>query len=285
MPGGRRMAGIRTDGTRILIIAWCLFCLLLPAGTALAGTDGPLRLGVPLFAADAEITEAFADRLNKYLRADDVLFVRGNPKTVSLLKRIKQGKVALIRQSLGDLKKDLAFLLSQKVKIDYLCYNPEAWKSSHTPQEEKDDPVGAVKKARLLADEHSLGLIIVPDTAITLLAYGAAMAPYADIFAVQFQRWQLLEADKFQGTVTRTIEWVRTGNPQVPLFAQLAVNPPVHRLKGYEKKYATAGADEIMAKVRVIERYVYGVGFLLQAEGNGFERFFEFLEMLRPVVH
>ena len=261
---------------------WALCYLLIMSDIACAVSGKPLRLGVPLYTVDAPVTEEFIVRLNTYLRPDDILFVTGEPQTVHLLKLVKTGKVAVIRQSVAGLKKDLDFLISQKVSVDYLCYNHEAWESSHTPGVEKEDPVKAVINARKLADEYRLQLILVPDTAITLLSSGADMAPYADIFIVQFQRWQLLKEDEFQKLVDRTVRWVKTGNPEVPIFAQLSTNPPLHRHRSDKEGHVTASAAEMMAKVKTIERFIDGAGFLLRAEDNGFERFFELLEIFRP---
>ncbi len=261
---------------------WALCYLMIMSDIASAESQRPLRLGVPLYAADAPVTEEFIARLNTYVRPDDILFVRGEPETVPLLKQVRTGKVAVIRQSVADLKKDLDFLLSQKVSVDYLCYNHEAWKSSHTPAVEKEDPLKAVVNARKLADEYRLQLILVPDTAITLLSFGADMAPYADIVIIQFQRWQLLKEDGFQSLVEKTVKWVKTGNPEVPVFAQLSTNPPLQENRSNKKGHVTASAAEMMAKVKTIDRFIDGAGFLLRAEDNGFDRFFELLQMFRP---
>ncbi len=266
---------------RILCVLFLIVSILLLRDLALASDR--LLVGVPLFANDAPVEEDFVNKLKRFLRPGDILFVRGQPRVVRLLKNAGDVRVAVIRQSIPDLKKDLDFLLSQKARVDYLCYNPEAWKSSHTPQEEKDDPVKAAMEARRLADEHGLGLIIVTDTMKTLPAYGAEMAEHADFFGIQFQRWQRLEGSVFKENVSRSISQVKRGNPDIKIIAQLSVNPPLAGKKEGRKIYGPASSADILAKIEAIESMIDGAGFLLFSKDRGFERFFEVLGRIRSI--
>lgn len=259
-----------------------LFFLLCVSDVSFA-TNRDLVLGIPLFFNDAPVTRGFVSLLNRFLRPDDILFVRGQPKNVQLLKNIRNGKVAVIRQSLPDLKRDLEFLLSQKIKVNYLCYNPEVWKSSHTPREEKEDPLSAVIKARKIAEEHGLGLIVVTDTMKTLPSYGAEMAGYADIFGIQLQRWQRLEESLFREQASKAIAKIKKADPDIRIMAQLSLNPPFHRSRA-GKTYGPAIPPDIHARIKSIESMIDGIGFLLFTQDGGIDRFFELLKKFRPEI-
>ncbi|UCD34864.1 MAG: hypothetical protein JSU90_11330 [Nitrospiraceae bacterium] len=266
----------------VLLLAFS--CLAFSTGSGTANDETSFRLAIPLYAEDGPLPHGFTGKLKDLLRPEDILFVRGGEE-IPLVQALDRGKVALVSPSLEGLEKGLTLLLSRNVRVDFLCYSPDALSKGDTPQEEKDDPRGAVKKARALAQEHGLGLILSPDTSVTLLAFGADMAPHADIFMVQLQRWQLFERETFMNMAERTIWWVRKGSSDVPVFAQLSTNPPVHRKAGIRDGMVPASADDMMERVRALENRTSGAAFLLYTADNGPDRFLEFLRMLRPPEH
>lgn len=263
----------------ITVIAPCLFLTY----TAHGGVKKKLRLGISLYAVDVpKLEPSYVSRLSKYLIDDDIIFIKGKPVTKELIKEIKKGKVAIIRQSLADIEKDIKFMDSNEIKFDYLCYNPEAYASSHTPQEEKKDIVEAVKNARKLADKHKVRLIIVTDSKITLQRFGSQIAKYADIFVVQLQSYQLLPDKEFIEKTVGFINIVKEGNPNIPIIAQLSINPPsLKNPKGIGKVYVPSMVEDILHKVSVISNYIDGVGFLLFKEDDGFNRFEELIQNIR----
>lgn len=190
-----------------------------PGATAAAR----MILGVPLYAEDTNLGLEFVELLNRHLTKDDIVFVRGQPTLLPLVKAVAGAKIAVIRQSLQALAEDATFLKANGVRIDYVCYNPEGWQTSHTPREELDDLPGAMKRARALASSRSAGLIIVPDR--NVFALYPEMVREADIFAIQFQRWQHDSDAAFAAEVSSVARQVRDLNAQTIFVAQLAVNP------------------------------------------------------------
>ena len=268
--------------TCTVIVAWAALSLFFLVHSASASSNEKLSIGVPLFTGNAPVGEDFIVRLNEVLRPDDILFVRGGPQDVQLLEKVKRGKVAVVRQSTAELKTALEYVRARNIKVDYLCYNPEAGKAGRTPQEEKDNPVRAVKDASRLAQMSGLGLIIATDTSVTLLAYGAEMAEYADIIVIQLEKWQLGTDEDLHNLVSRTVRWLKTGNPRISIFAQFSTHPPAGREISGDKEHAVSGAENMLNKVKSIEGLIKGTFVLLKVEDRGYERFFEFSGLLRP---
>lgn len=251
-------------------------------------------LGVPLYSEDSLPPPDFIKQLNSVLEPEDILFVKAGPP-LKLLNRVKRGKVALIRQSVGDLEKDLKILRSAGARLNYLCYNPEQWPNSHTPPEEQRDVVKAAVRARSIAERNKLGLVIVPDSAKTLVESGGRLARQADVFAIQLQRWQALPPEEFRRKTLEAVEIIREQNSWAVVIAQISTNPPVPGGAparpgkpgkpggpgGMEKGHVPMSVDEMLARVRTIEDLVDGVGFLIMAEGNGYGRFMEFARRFR----
>lgn len=263
---------------QLLVVA--LIFLSVPLNSGMAEEKAHLRLAIPLHAEDGPLPEGFAAKLKDFLRPDDILFVRGE-EDVPLVKALDRGKVALVSPSLEGLERGLNLLLSGNVHLDFLCYSPDALGRELTPQAEKDDPPGAVEKARAIADAHGLGLILSPDTSVTLLAFGADMAAPADLFVIHLERWQLFDHEAFSNVSERTSWWVRKGSADVPLFARLSTNPPVHRKTGISDGTAAVSADDMMDRVRLLDNRVSGAAFLLYNADRGTERFIDFLKKLR----
>ena len=264
------------------IIFWGFILLFAFDQKMPAKENNGLILAIPLFAKDTELKPDYVAQLNAYLNENDIVFVRGKPTHIKLIKEVKKAQIAIIRQSLIDLERDIKFINGQGVKFDYICYNPEAFGSSNTPEEEKNNLLEAVKKTKELADKNKVKLIVVPDSKITLPKLGSQMAKHADIFAVQLQAWQLLSNDEFLKTARDLINGVKKGNPRVSIIAQLSVNPPSgKRDKGKRKIYTPVAVSEMLSKVELIEELIDGVGFLLFEEGEGLERFQEFIKNYR----
>ena len=110
-----------------------------------------LTLVIPLYTADGPLRPEDLTAWQKELRDEDILVVGGNPRTVQLIKTLKRGKIAVIRQSLQDLERDIRFLMHHGIRIDYVCYNPEGHPTSHTSLWEKEHLLEAVEKAKRLA--------------------------------------------------------------------------------------------------------------------------------------
>lgn len=247
-------------------------------GSSYAQTPEKSVFVIPLWARDSAIEPAYVAQWNNYLKDDDIICVKGKPAIIRLLKEIKKGKKAIIRQSIADIEKDIEFLKTEGIEFDYICYNPEDWPTSHTPEEEKKDVVSAVKKVSAIAKKHGVGLIIVTDTKKTLPKHGAEMAQYADIFAIQFQDYQFLPNNEFRKKVVEAVSIIKRDNPNMPIIAQISTNPPKRGVKSKSKNETPVTVDEMLSKVSAIEDLIDGVAFLLSKEGEGVERFKEFLQ-------
>lgn len=263
---------------RVALICGVIVCLLTFNFSIHAKSFKNLLLAIPLWAGDSAMGPDYVAEWNNYLKDGDIIFIKGNPTTIRLLKEIKKGKRAIIRQSIADIEKDIAFLKAEGIRFEYICYNPEDWPTSHTPEEEKKDVVSAVKKVRAIAKKYGVGLIIVTDTKKTLPMYGSQMAQYADIFAIQFQDYQFLPNNEFRKKVVAAVSIIKKSNPNIPIIAQISINPPQRGVKGMGKNEVPVTVEEMLSKVSAIEDIIDGVGFLLRKEGNGFERFKEFLQ-------
>lgn len=244
-------------------------------------SDRQFILGIPLYSEDSRPEPGFVAMLNEYLSEDDIVFVRKSPTVLALLKGLQKAKVSIIRQSFGALVEDLQFLKSNGVRVDYVCYNPEGWQTSHTPLAELENLDAAVKKAGAFAEDHGARLIVVPDH--TVFEANPRIAVHGGIFAYQFQRWQLLSDLEFRGRVQEITERIRRENPGVKIIAQLSTNPPTGgRNEDGSKELMPVTADQIISKVQSIRDLVDGVGFLVFGESNGHKRLQEVLAKLRP---
>lgn len=239
------------------------------------------RLIVPLFSADGELTPEYVSQLNGLLNDDDIIALRAKPQALKLLKECKKGKVCIIRQSLADIQKDAEFLIENSIRFHYICYNPEVFENSRTPKEEIENVVESTKKAAELAKRHGAQLILIPDSWETLPKFGAEMAKYADIFAIQCQRWQLMPDKEFRAKIAELVAVVRKGNPNVPVIAQLSTAPPALERTNQGKDYTPQTADQLAAKLDCIRDLFDGVGSLVFKPGDGFEQFKGFVSRVR----
>lgn len=124
--------------------------------------------------------------------------------------------------SLSEFKKALEKLKS--TPIDYINYNPEVFTTHKTPPEELNDLVGTVKNFHLICDKLGAKLSFVPDKAI-LKKYTQVIAPLVNMFGIQIQRYQ--RGRNFLITPESLIRMVREVNPDIPIFIQVSMSPPV----------------------------------------------------------
>lgn len=117
---------------------------------------------------------------------------------------------------------------AQEVGLAYeaLAYGLETGKS--TPQEEWQDLVGSVERARVVADRYDKLLILGPG--FQLMSenedkYGP-MAALADVWMFQTQRLQVNPpgAD-YRREVERIIALIRAGNPDISIWVQITLPP------------------------------------------------------------
>lgn len=265
-----------------LLAAGLLFLLLLAPVQSEAGTT---RLVIPLYAGDGRLDPVQFQQVGEYLTEDDIVVGKRMPGILELAACRGKARFAVIRQSIADLEADVEFMQERGIRVDYLCYNPEMWKNSHTPEAEKADLVGAAKEARELAARYGAKLILITDSKRTLPTHGAAMARYADIFAVQLQAWQSLPPAQFREKAMELIGVVRKESKAVPVVVQISTSPPSSRVvPGEGKVYDATTAREILDRIDAVRDLVDGVGFLMPTEKGALARLAEVVraERVRP---
>lgn len=216
--------------------------------------------------------EEDAEFFNKFLTSDDIVFTYG--AKLRLLRKIRVPKILVTVQSIPDMKKALERL--KTISIDFINYNPEQWRMSHTPREEINNLLDAVKKTRILARQKNVKLGFGTDH-ILLDRYGKEVAPLVDLFGIQLQRYQRDSLKEFREEALKKVAIVRKGNKKVPVFIQVSMAPPkwVIRTKpnGEKVKVPVRGkdgrkllepvtAEEVVEKIEAIKDLADGVGLL-----------------------
>ena len=216
------------------------------------------------------------DFLNNILRPDDIVFTYG--AKVKLLLRVTRPETMIGRGSISSLRKDLKKL--KHFRVDYIQYNPEQWKESHTPREEIVNIIDAVRKARTLAKQHKAKLSFVTDH-ILLERYGEKIAPMVDMFGIQMQRYQRDGLETFRREAERKIAIVRRGSKTVPIIIQISLAPPkwrektmpngtkkriIMRDKKGRKVYEPLPLNIVMDQIKAVKDLADGISFLYNEE-------------------
>jgi len=213
--------------------------------------------------------EEDADFFNQHLRADDIVFTYGGK--LNLLRKITVAKKTFGRQSIEDIEKDLAEF--NDVAVDYINYNPEKWRSSHTPEDEKNNRIDAVKRAKKIASQKNAKLSFGTDH-ILFEKYGEQIAPYVDLFGVQMQRLQRETIDEFRNEAAKNAALIKKGNPSALVYFQVSLAPPkwetktapngkskkvLSRDKDQKKVMEPIKPDEIFAQIEAIKDLADGI--------------------------
>lgn len=114
----------------------------------------------------------------------------------------------------------------QEIPYDALSYGLET--SESTPVEEWQDIVAATKAARAIADDH--GKLLVMGPGFRLMSENEDQYPVlsglADIWMLQTQRLQVdPPGEAYRDEVERVVELIRSGNPDIPIWAQITFPP------------------------------------------------------------
>jgi len=212
------------------------------------------------------------EALNSILREDDIIFTYG--AKINLLKRVTKPMTMIGRGSIIQLEKELNKL--NGFKVDYINYNPEHWKESHTPEEEITNLLNSVRKARLLAQRHKAKLSFVTDH-VLLEKFGERIAPLVDMFGIQMQRYQGESLEVFRKEAEKKVAIVRRGSKTVPVFIQLSLAPPKWKMKimrdGTRKKvllrdergkkvYEPLPVEVVLKQIEAVKDIADGIAFL-----------------------
>jgi len=220
--------------------------------------------------------EEYASFFNGSLRENDIVFTY--VAKLNLLQEISGPQISIGRQSIFDLQVDLERLDS--LTLNFVNYNPEQSDSSHTTQEELDDLFAAINEARALATAYNAQLSFGTDQ-VLLELYGTEIAPLVDLFGVQMMRYQTDSSDIFLDEMQKNINIVRSGDLLVPIYIQLAFNPPI-----WERKIGPNGeiiripiinedgtkmttqftAEKVLSQIYLVKDFADGIALLYSDE-------------------
>jgi hypothetical protein len=114
----------------------------------------------------------------------------------------------------------------QDIPYDALSYGLET--SESTPDEEWQDIVAATKAARAISDQY--GKLLVMGPGFRLMSQNEDQYPVlsglADIWMLQTQRLQVdPPGEAYRDEVERVVKLIRSGNPDIPIWAQITFPP------------------------------------------------------------
>lgn len=201
-------------------LAFALFFRLLiptlPAHAAQVETaEDPFWLDISL---GAPLVEWF----NQNARPYDIARVE-NVSQLAMLDEIEIGRRLIVFKSATEAETMVPQISD---RFDIIGYNLEHGPAN--PLEEQENPVAAVKRLRMLANEYSLGLAVGPDRSFAL-SHGTAIAPYVDIFVLQVQRVQT-EPDTVRDFVATTAPMLRQANPALEVSMQIRTEGDIETL-------------------------------------------------------
>ena len=140
-----------------------------------------------------------------------------HPNDIGLISGLAVGYKMAIFKSASQIAQ---FLASNAGAIDIVGYNLEPGQQ-HDPAE-LANPVAAARNVRAVADQYGKAVAIGLTHDLTL-QYGAAMAPYADIWVLQIQKAQNNPsmAGEF---VSQMLPALQRANPAIQVYVQIRTN-------------------------------------------------------------
>jgi hypothetical protein len=130
---------------------------------------------------------------------------------------------------------------SDGLSYEALGYGLETGQS--TPEEQWNDLVGSTKAAREIADQYGKLLLMAPG--FQLMSKNEELYPsmsaLADIWVLQTQKLQVYPPEgKYQQEVQRYVQLIRSGNPNIAIWAQITIPPDREPDVGYWLPYHDA---------------------------------------------
>ncbi len=140
-----------------------------------------------------------------------------------MMDEIGTGQRLVVFKSAADAREALPLLAG---RMDILGYNLEHGPAN--PADEQADPIAGVKVMQELAHQYGLKLAMGPDRDFAL-EYGAALAPYVDMFVLQVQRVQT-EPETVRAFVVPLAEELRKANPELQISVQVRTEGDVEQI-------------------------------------------------------
>ena len=206
----------------ILVVSVGLFsCAPVPQGVAQVQTPPPQKALADLW-IDLSMGEPLVDWFNATARPDDIARAE-HPSLITVMDEISAGQRLVVFKSAADAREAMPVLAD---RMDILGYNLEHGPAN--PAEEQADPIAGVKVMQELAHQYGLKLAMGPDRDFAL-EYGAALAPYVDMFVLQVQRVQT-DPETVRAFVVPLVEELRKANPEIQISVQVRTEGDVEQI-------------------------------------------------------
>lgn len=154
-----------------------------------------------------------AQYFQQHASANDIARV-DHPNDIGLISGISVGKKMVIFKSASQIQQ---FMASNANALDIIGYNLEPGQTHDAA--ELANPVAAAKAVQAIARQYGKQVAIGLTHDLTL-QYGAAMAPYADIWVLQIQKAQNDPA-MAGGFVNQMVPALQRANPNIVVFVQI----------------------------------------------------------------
>lgn len=154
-----------------------------------------------------------AQYFQQHAGAQDIARV-DHPNDIGLISGISVGKKMVIFKSASQIQQ---FMTSNASALDIIGYNLEPGQTHDTA--ELANPVAAAKAVQAIARQYGKAVAVGLTHDLTL-QYGAAMAPYADIWVLQIQKAQ--NDPRMAGEfVSQMVPALQRANPNIVVFVQI----------------------------------------------------------------
>ena len=205
----------------LVVSVFLLSCAPVPQGVAQEQTPPPQKALADLW-IDLSMGQPLIDWFNKTARPNDIARAE-HPSLISMMDGIMTGQRLVVFKSAADAREALPVLAD---RMDILGYNLEHGPAN--PADEQADPVAGVKVMQELAHQYGLKLAMGPDRDFAL-EYGAALAPYVDMFVLQVQRVQT-DPETVRAFVVPLAEELRKANPEIQISVQVRTEGDVEQI-------------------------------------------------------
>lgn len=204
-----------------VVSVFLLSCAPVSQGVAQEQTPPPQKALADLW-IDLSMGKPLVDWFNKTARPDDIARVE-HPSLIGVLDEITTGQRLVVFKSAADARAAMPLLAD---RMDILGYNLEHGPAN--PADEQADPVAGVKAMQELARQYGLKLAMGPDHDFAV-QYGAALAPYVDMFVLQVQRVQT-DPETVRAFVVPLAEELRKANPEIQISVQVRTEGDVEQI-------------------------------------------------------
>lgn len=205
------------------------------------GTSRKIRFGMTF-------NESSADFILNNVQLGDIYAISAKVDQIKeKVPKLPKENRMLIVASMEGAEQKIEELKRSGIEISYLGYDLEGW--SKTSEDEKQDPIEAVKKASQVAHSKGLKLVIGPSRYFNE-KYGKELAKHTDVYMPQAKayeaRYGVSEYAKVVGTLLTDI---KASNPEVELWLDISSKP----------KQTSKTPEEMYEYYKSVEKHIDGV--------------------------